>query len=333
MKTKDIAEFLAAELVGDPDVEITGMAAVDSAKTGDIVYLSKDVEVLSSASAAIVPKNFDRNSTIPLIKASDPKLAFTLLSGKIFPKSWPHGWHESAVVPEGTDVRASYIGPFVSIGAGTQIGEASIIHAGVRIGDNVTIKKCTVIYPNCVIYDGSTIGNDCVIQAGSTIGSDGFGYVKAENGEHRQFPQIGAVIIEDDVEIGANCTVDRGSLGITRIGRGTKIDNMVHIAHNVQIGERVLIAGQSGIAGSTVIEDDVVIAGQVGISDHVRIRSGAVIGAKSVVFPNKVIRSGVWAGIPVQPVEKYLRQTSLIKGLEGLNREVSELRKIKGDAS
>ncbi len=308
MKTKDIAEFLSAELAGDPDIEITGIASLDSARDGDVSFFSRTEEFSSSASAVIVPNSYERISPSALIKVEDPKLAFTLIARKLRPIVRPTGWDETAILPESDDIRASFIGPFVSIGAGTYVGESSYIHAGVKIGQNVTIKKCTVIHPNCVIYDNVEIGHDCVIHAGTVIGSDGFGYVKDVNGEHLQFPQAGSVVIGDKVEIGANCTIDRGSLGITEIGDGTKIDNLVHIAHNVKIGKRVLIAGQSGIAGSSVIEDGVVIAGQVGISDHVTIKSGAIIGAKSSVFPHKVIREGFWMGIPVEPIREYRKR-------------------------
>lgn len=308
MKTKEIAEFLTAELLGDPDIEISGIASLDSAGEGDVSFFSRSEKFSSSASVVIVPESYKHTSSTALIRARDPKVAFTLIAKELRPVVWPNGWDETAIIPEGDDIRASFIGPFVSIGAGTYVGESSCIHAGVKIGNNVTIKKCTVIHANCVIYDNVEIGHDCVIHAGTVIGSDGFGYVKDVDGEHLQFPQAGSVVIGDKVEIGANCTIDRGSLGITEIGDGTKIDNMVHIAHNVKIGKRVLIAGQSGIAGSSVLEDDVVIAGQVGISDHVTIRSGAIIGAKSSVFPHKVIREGFWMGIPVEPIKEYRKR-------------------------
>lgn len=319
MKTKEIAAFLSAELLGDPDIEITGIASLDSAGDGELAFSSKTDEFASSASAVIVPLNYERNSSAALIKAPNPKLAFILVANKLRPIMRPIGWDETAIIPEGEGVRASFIGPFVSIGTGTRVGDSSCIHAGVRIGSNVTIKKNTVIHPNCVVYDGVEIGDDCVIHAGTVIGSDGFGYVRDENGEHLQFPQAGSVVIGDKVEIGANCTIDRGSLGVTEIGDGTKLDNLVHIAHNVRIGRRVLIAGQSGIAGSSVIEDDVVLAGQVGISDHVIIRSGAIIGAKSSVFPHKIVREGFWMGIPVEPLREYRKR--IIQSRRSQNRD------------
>lgn len=320
MTTKEIAEFLGAELVGDPAVEILGVASLETAREGDIAFSSKCEVWATSASAVIVPANFDEDAVFPVIKTKTPKLAFALLAKKLvvhdqqyFEDGRPVFIAESAVV------KTVEVDAFASIAENAYIGEGSAIGGGVRIGRNVEIGKFTVIHPNCVIYDGVAIGRNCVIHAGTVIGSDGFGYVKDENGEHIQFPQVGSVVIGDNVEIGANCTIDRGSLGVTEIGDGTKIDNLVHIAHNVRIGKRVLIAGQSGIAGSSIIEDDVVIAGQVGISDHVTIKAGAIIGAKSSVFPHKVLAAGFWMGIPVQPIEDYKK------------RKIAERRRARSD--
>ena len=328
MKTKDIAAFLSADLVGDPEIEITGVASLDKATSRQLSFFQKGFDLTTLASAVITSNEFDLVTSCTLIKVQNPKLAFARIAQVLHPRTMERAWHETAVVPKGQDIQASYIGPHVSIGANASIGIDAQIHAGVRIGSNVSIGELTIIHPNCVIYDGVTIGANCVIHAGSVIGSDGFGYVKQENGEHLQFPQLGTVVVGDNVEIGANCCIDGGSLGVTNIGDGTKIDNLVHIAHNVQIGKRVLIAGQSGIAGSSVMEDDVVIAGQVGISDHVTIKAGAMIGAKSAVFPNKIVRAGFWMGIPVQPIEEYTKQTILIRNLERLKEEVDELRKL-----
>lgn len=326
MNTREIADFLAAELVGDPNIKITGVASLDSAGSSDISFFEKASEFSSSAAAVIVPVNFDLSHSCALLKADDPKLAFTRIAGQLIPREILQGRDETAVVAADCDVRASYIGAFVSIGSGSSVGEEAEVHAGVRIGKNVSIGKSTIIYPNCVIYDGSSIGQNCVIHAGTIIGSDGFGYVK-DDGKHRQFPQLGSLMIEDDVEIGANCTIDRGSLGSTIVGSGTKIDNMVHIAHNVKIGKRVLIAGQTGIAGSSVIGDDVILAGQVGISDHVTIEDGAIVGAKSSIFPNKIVKAGYWVGIPAQPHDDYLKEIAHRRGFAKLKIEFDDLMK------
>ncbi len=329
MKTKEIAEFLSAELAGDPAIDITSVASLGMAVAGDISFFSTPGEFVSGASAVIVPDSYDLASSCVLIKVTNPKLAFTRISRLLNPPQLMKGRHETASVSSKSKVRAAFIGSYVSIDDGSVIDEAAIVHTGVRIGKDVSIGTGTIIHPNCTIYNGVKIGSACVIHAGTVLGSDGFGYVQDESGEHLQFPQIGSLVIENNVEIGANCCIDRGSLGETRIGEGTKIDNMVHIAHNVQIGKRVLIAGQSGIAGSSVIEDDVVIAGQVGISDHVTIRSGAIIGAKSAVFPNKIVRAGFWSGIPVQPKDEYKKQISRLRNIEKLSDDIKKLKKLR----
>ena len=177
------------------------------------------------------------------------------------------------------------------------------------------------------IEDGCTIGNNVILHAGVVIGADGFGYVKDENGEYIKFPQIGTVVIEDNVEIGANTCIDRGALGETRIGEGTKIDNLVQVGHNVSIGKRCVIAAQTGISGSVTIEDDCVIGGQVGFGDHVTVKSGAVIGSQAGVLPGKIVRPGVWWGTPIQPLDEYKRQNAMVKGLERLRNDVKELKK------
>lgn len=330
MKIREIAELVSGELIGDGDAEVERVAKLSSAASGELAFVDKaDGDPTSEASCVIVPKDLEIAPPGNYILVNNPKLAFTIAARKL--RSWEPRFDESRpAISESADVRSAYIGSFVSIGDDSYIGEGCEIGDGVRIGRNVTIKKFSVIYPNCVIYDGVEIGYDCVIHAGTVLGSDGFGYVRDENGEHQQFPQAGTLVIEDNVEIGANCTIDRGSLGETRIGAGTKIDNLVHIAHNVVIGKRVLIAGQSGIAGSSTIGDDVVIAGQVGISDHVRIESGAVIGAKSVVFSNKVIKKGVWAGIPVQPMDEYKSQLAQLRGIGRLRVSLRRIQKHLG---
>ena len=328
MKTQEIADFLSAELVGDPDIEIVRIAALDTAVSGEIAFSDKSAEFDTGASAVLVPSGFDIPVSVTLIRAANPKLAFTLLASRLHPRIGNVLRHETAQISIDADVRASFIGPFVSIDSGTSIGESAELHASVQVGRNVTIGDRSIIYPNCVIYDGTRIGDDCVIHSGTVIGADGFGYVKDEKGGYHQFPQIGTVVIEDNVEIGANSCIDRGSLGETRIGQGTKIDNLVQIAHNVQIGKRVVIAAQTGISGSTVIEDDCIFGGQVGISDHALIKSGAIIGAQAGILPGKIVRPGVWWGTPVQPLDEYKRQNAHVKSLQRLKDDVKELKKL-----
>jgi UDP-3-O-[3-hydroxymyristoyl] glucosamine N-acyltransferase len=229
-------------------------------------------------------------------------------------------------IANSAEVLTEKIGAFVSVGENSVIKQDCSIGDGVRIGRGVSIGERSVIHQNCVIYDRVIIGAGCIIHAGTVIGADGFGYVKDETGEYIKFPQIGAVVIEDDVEIGANSCVDRGALGETRIGEGTKIDNLVQIAHNVRIGKRVIIAAQTGISGSSIIEDDCVIGGQVGMGDHVKVLSGSVIGSQAGVLPGKIVRPGVWWGTPIQPLDEFKIQNAHVKGLGRLKDEVKLLR-------
>ncbi len=328
MKTREIAEFLSAELVGDGDVEIERVAALAAATIGEVAFAEKaDVEISSSAACLIVPANFALQTTAPQIRVNDPKLAFARIGKKLHRYERRYFGAEHSIIAKSADVRTVEIGSFVTIGENSFIGEGCEIGDGVRIGKNVIIKKFTVLHPNCVIYDNVQIGSHCVLHAGTVVGAEGFGYVRDEKGEYHQFPQIGSVVVEDNVEIGANSCIDRGALGETRIGEGTKIDNLVQIAHNVQIGKRVVIAAQTGISGSTVIEDDCVIGGQVGMGDHARVQSGAIIGSQAGVLPGKIVRPGVWWGTPIQPLNEYKRQNAHVKGLERLKAEVKELKK------
>jgi UDP-3-O-[3-hydroxymyristoyl] glucosamine N-acyltransferase len=212
----------------------------------------------------------------------------------------------------------------VSISANTTVGEAAKIGsrtwiaAGCVIGADVEICEDCEIYPNVTIYSGTKIGTRVIVHAGAVLGSDGFGYVRdPASGRHEKFPQTGKLEIEDDVEIGANTTIDRGALEVTRVGRGTKIDNLVHIGHNCQIGENVIIAAQAGFSGSIVIEDNVVIGGQVGVGEHARIQQGVMVGAKSGVLPKKILRGkgiAFW-GTPARPLRGYLRDLAVLARL------------------
>jgi len=327
MKTREIAEFLGAELVGDGDVEIASVAALEMATQGQIAFVdSSDKEVVTDASCLIVPADF--KGSVTHIKVPDPKLAFARFARRLVGEQQPFGRSKSALIHEDAHVQADFVGNFVSIAENAQVGVGCVIHDGVRIGRNAVIGKLTIIYPNAVVYDNVQIGENCIIHAGCILGADGFGYVKDGAGNYEQFPQIGTLVIEDNVEVGANSCIDRGSLGETRIGEGTKIDNLVQIAHNVSIGKRVVIAAQTGISGSTVIEDDCVIGGQVGMGDHATVKSGAIIGSQAGVLPGKIVRAGVWWGTPVQPLDEYKRQNAHVKGLGRLKDEVAKLKAL-----
>lgn len=329
MKITEIADFLAGKLIANDDTEILRVAAIDTAQKGEITFIEKAETLFNTnASCIIVPQNFDIKVSFPLICVENPKLAFAKIAAKLHSPELRSGRHETAIIASHQqDIRADFIGAFVSIGENCNLSEGTRIYENVKIGNGTKIGRNTIIYPNCVIYDSVSIGDNCVIHAGAVIGADGFGFVRDGAEGYVKFPQIGTIFIEDNVEIGANTCIDRGALGETRIGAGTKIDNLVQIAHNVRIGKRVVIAAQTGISGSTIIEDDCVIGGQVGMGDHAIVKSGAVIGSQAGVLPGKIVRSGVWWGTPVQPLDQYKRQNAMIKGLERLRNEVSELKR------
>jgi UDP-3-O-[3-hydroxymyristoyl] glucosamine N-acyltransferase len=263
-----------------------------------------------------------------LIEVAKPKLAFALLAAVLHPPKRREPFvHPSAAIAESADIDLTvFVGPHVSVGEESRVGAGTRIEAGVVIGDNVTVGRDCVLHPGVTLYDDVTIGDRVILHAGVSIGADGFGYVRNDMGYHK-FPQRGTVIIEDDVELGAQTCVDRAALGQTRIGRGTKIDNMVHVGHNCDIGERVVIAAQTGISGSVTIEDDCVIGGQVGFGDHIRVQSGAVIGSKAGVLPGKIVRPGVWWGIPIQPLDEYKRLNAHLARVPEMREEIKELKR------
>ncbi len=334
MKTSEIASRLNGTLDGDPDLEIHSIADLESIKSNQLGFFSgavvsgKFVHIPEDA-CLIVPQKMAGSYPFATVRVEDPRTAFARISQFLVTRTVKAGTHETFVKGAGSRIEAEYIGAGVSIGRNSVVGSGVQIHAGARLGDDVEVGMNSVIHSNVTVYDNSRIGENCVLHAGAVIGAPGFGYVRDGN-EIIDFPQIGVVVLENRVEIGANTCVDRGALGETRIGEGTKIDNLVQVGHNVSIGKRVLIAAQVGISGSVVIEDEVVIGGQVGIADHVTIKKGAVIGARSAVFPGKIVRAGVWAGTPVQPIEKYKEQNALVRSLGRLKQEIKDLQKKLG---
>ncbi len=329
MKTRDIANFLGGQLSGDGEVVINGVAKLESASDGELAFVENaDRMAKTKASCLIVPVDFDETVECPTIRVADPKFAFASIAEVLHPPKERGGAvHPSAVIAGSAKLEPGvFIGAFVCVGENSTVSDGTQILDGAKVGENVTIGRDCVLFPNVVVEDGCIIGDRVILHSGAVIGADGFGFVRGPEG-YVKFPQIGTVVLEDDVEIGANTCVDRGSLGETRIGAGTKIDNLVQVAHNVQIGKRVVIAAQVGISGSSVIEDDCLLAGQVGIADHVRLMRGVAIGGQSGVLPGKIVRSGVWMGTPVQPLDEYKRQTVMVKRIERLREELKELKR------
>jgi len=332
----ELAEHVGGKLIGENAVVINGLSDLQTAIEGEVTYVEEEkffeTALTSLASCLLVPEGFVANG-LPkkvhkvFIEVARPKLAFARAAGLFYPpKKREPGIHPTAVVANSADIAlTAFVGPHVVVGEYSSVGAGSRLEAGVIVGASVTIGDECVIHPNAVLYDGVTIGNRVILHAAVCLGADGFGYVRDDMGYHK-FPQIGTVVIEDDVELGAGTCVDRAALGRTRIGRGSKLDNLVHVGHNCDIGERVVIAAQTGISGSVVIEEDAVIGGQVGFGDHTRVLKGAVIGSKAGILPGKIVRSGVWWGIPVQPLDEYKRQNAHVKRLPQMSEELKELR-------
>ncbi|HSP61879.1 MAG TPA: UDP-3-O-(3-hydroxymyristoyl)glucosamine N-acyltransferase [Pyrinomonadaceae bacterium] len=325
----ELAAHVGGHVFGDGNLVIHRVASLETAGGGEIAYV-EDAKFFaavsaSKASCVIAPAGSDLKAPCR-IEVKKPKLAFALVAEILHPpKQRAPEIHASSVIAPSAKVgKQVFIGAFVCVGENSAVGDGSQIRAGAKIGDNVSVGNDCVIHPNVFLEDGVTIGNRVILHAGVVIGADGFGYVRDEHGHHK-FPQIGTVIIEDDVELGAHTCVDRAALGRTRIGRGTKIDNLVHVGHNCDIGERVVIAAQTGISGSVTIEDDCIIGGQVGFGDHIRVQSGAIIGSKAGILPGKIVRPGVWWGIPIQPLEEYKRLNAHVSRLPHVRRELKEL--------
>lgn len=329
----ELAAHVGGRVRGDEMVRIRRVAALVEASEGDIAFV-EDARLLEGiknarASCLIVPEGAQVDAPC-VIEAAHPKLAFALIAELLYPpKKHAPTRHPTAIISESAEIDDNvYIGAHVVIGERTRIGRGTVIHAGVSLGDDVSIGSDCVLHPNVVLYDNVTIGSRVLLHAGVIIGADGFGYVPDEGNRRHKFPQIGTVLVEDDVEIGAGSCVDRGALGRTRIGRWAKIDNLVQIAHNVDVGERVVIAAQTGISGSTVIEDDALIGGQVGMGDHARVRRGAIIGSKAGILPGKIVRAGsVMWGIPARPLDEYKRLNAHWGRLPETRAEVETLRR------
>jgi UDP-3-O-[3-hydroxymyristoyl] glucosamine N-acyltransferase len=323
---QQIAEAVGARLQGDGGVEVGSVASIESASKDDLVFVEEEKylsRALQSGAGGVIAGEFATSSSgKPLLVSRYPKLTFARAAR--FLRDGNHdagnaGLHPSAVVHSSARLATGVVvEAYGVIGADAEIGESTRIGAGCVIGRGAKIGRGCEIYPKVTIYAGTMLGDRVTVHAGAVLGSDGFGYVRdAKSGGYEKFPQVGRLVIEDDVEIGANTTIDRGALDETRIGRGTKIDNLVHIGHNCRLGQNVVIAAQTGLSGSIVIENDVVLGGQVGIGEHARIEEGVMLGGQGGVLPNKVLRGkGVafW-GTPAQPVREYLKQLAALARL------------------
>jgi UDP-3-O-[3-hydroxymyristoyl] glucosamine N-acyltransferase len=322
-----LAEAIGARIAcGDPAAVLSGVADLDAATLSDLVFVEQEKDLpraLASRAGAIVAGEFACQHDAPgkaILVCAHPKLAFVRAAAHLCPppRRAP-GVQRSAVVHDSAVLGADVaIAERVTIEASVRIGDRTQIAPGVVIGDLCTLGEDCDIKPNVVIYPGTRIGNRVVVHAGAVLGADGFGFVPdPATGRYDKFPQVGWLEIGDDVEIGANATIDRGALGATVIASGTKLDDQVHLGHNVRVGRNVVMAAQVGIAGSSVIEDSVMMGGQVGIGDHAHVGEGVILGGQSGVLSRKELRGKgvVFWGTPAKPLKEYLKELAVLAGL------------------
>jgi len=326
-----IAELVAGQLVGDPLTLIDGVAPIDRASARHLTFLgvAKYARMLATSNAGVVlisPQLADTPGTVrSRVVVEKPQEALLSLLPRLHRvAAAPRGVHPTAVV--GTDVRLGRdvsIGPYAVLGDGVELGNAVVIGAHCVIGSGARLGDGVQLFPSVTVYSGTRIGNRVTVHAGARLGSDGFGYVQRE-GQHLKIPHIGGCVIEDDVEIGANTTIDRGSISDTVIGAGTKIDNLVQIAHNVRIGKACLIMAQVGIAGSVHVEDGCMLLGQVGVAGHSTIGKGARLAAQAGVFGD-IPAGETWSGYPARPHKEALRAQAALFRLPDLMRRIERL--------
>ncbi|MDE2681148.1 MAG: UDP-3-O-(3-hydroxymyristoyl)glucosamine N-acyltransferase [Verrucomicrobiota bacterium] len=327
----DIAVKLGGKVLGDHTMPLTGFQAADRARAGDLTFAENrtffERAEQSAASAIIIDKTFTSERKV-LIQVPSARIAFAKVVPLFYPEPGPPtGIHPSAIISEKAEVHPeACVGAHVIIGDGAKIGARTILHGNNYVDENCVIGEDCAIFHNVSLYPRTELGDRVRIHAGTIVGSDGFGYVQ-EGGKHLKVPQIGNVVIDDDVEIGANVTIDRGALGPTHIGKGTKIDNLVQIAHNVSTGENCLVVAQAGIAGSTKLGNYCTIAGQVGIAGHLRIGNHVTIAAQSGVMRD-INDGGKWWGIPAQPDKQMKRQLLALQKLPDLLRRYNRFEKF-----
>jgi UDP-3-O-[3-hydroxymyristoyl] glucosamine N-acyltransferase len=328
---EEIADFVNGEVVGNKKVVITGVAGIQDAHEGDITFLANPKYlpyIDKTAASAIITSRDIKDSSKPIIRTDNPSLAFTKVVSFIRPQDikQPKGIHPTAILGKnvslGKDVA---LGAHVVIEDNVSIGDKTVIYAGSFIGQDTKVGTDTLIHANVSLREGVTIGNNVVIDSGTVIGSNGFGFVTVE-GVHHRIPQVGTVIIEDNVDIGANVTIDRARFDKTVIGCGTKIDNLVHIAHNVIVGKNCLIVAQVGISGSTRVGNNVVLAGQAGIVGHITIGDNSVVMAQSGVSKSIPPDTYVW-GYPAKPANIAKRVNASVQNLPRLYNTVNEMKK------
>jgi UDP-3-O-[3-hydroxymyristoyl] glucosamine N-acyltransferase len=334
LTANELAVFLGAKLVGDGNSTVSGVALPESAKPEDLIYVESARHQRraehSAAKCLVAPEGLLLKNKTTLV-VDNPKLAFAKASTRLPSNFSPSpGIHASAIVASSAVLKANvFIGPYVVIEDEVEIGEGSVVEAFCFLGRGSSIGGKCRLHPRVTLYAGAKLSSRVEVHSGAVIGSDGFGYVFGE-GRHWKFPQVGTVEIGDDVEIGSNTTIDRGSLGVTGIEADVKIDNLVQIAHNVSIGAHSIVAAQTGISGSSTLGEGVNLAGQVGVGDHCKLEDGAIVGAQGGVPSGKTIRKGqkVW-GTPARPLEKFKKQYAALSRLPDLIERLKSIEKMK----
>ncbi|MFQ6109277.1 MAG: UDP-3-O-(3-hydroxymyristoyl)glucosamine N-acyltransferase [Candidatus Aminicenantales bacterium] len=328
---EELSRMLGCSFEGEGKTRIHGVASIERAKKGDLVFLvdRKYFPLLerSQASAAIIPLQ-EEYRRIPVIKSKNPYLTFIKAVSLFYKPYRPEpGIHPQALISSSAKIKKDVaVGPFVTIGDDVEIDSGTIIFPLVSIYPRVKIGRDVVIHSHVAIREETRIGNRVIIHNGAVIGSDGFGYLKAEDGSHTKIPQKGTVVIEDDVEVGANSTIDRAALGETIIRKGTKIDNLVQIAHNVEIGENTILAAQTGIAGSTNVGKNVIMGGQVGVTDHITIGDNVIVAAKSGI--SKSLPEGAFvSGSPHMDIRTWRKVWVLLPKLHELFKDMKKLKR------
>lgn len=327
----EIADIIDGEIAGDANLIITGLSGIQEAEDGDLSFVANAkyfaLARKTKASALIIPKNFK----IPkksAIRTENPSLAFARIASVVYNENIPplRGIHPTAVIADHVTMGDNVvIGPCAVIEDYAQIGRNTVIHSGCHVGARTLIGENCLIYPNVTIRERVCIGHRVIIHSGTVVGSDGFGFVQVD-GVHEKIPQIGTVIIGDDVEIGANVTIDRARFDKTVIGKGTKIDNLVQIAHNVHIGENCIIVSQVGISGSVSIGKGVILAGQAGVTGHLTIGDGVVVTAQSGVTKSIPAHTKI-AGFPARPNMVVLKEKAALSRLPVYIKKIQELAK------
>jgi UDP-3-O-[3-hydroxymyristoyl] glucosamine N-acyltransferase len=332
MTLHELAEALQCRLEGDAAIEIVRVSGIDQAQEGDVTfvdnprYIPRLASTRASAVIAADDLSIPSGSRFAVLRSRTPYVDFARAVALFLPSSAPaKGVDKLSMIAGDARIGADVsIGPFVTVAAGASVGARSVLYPHVAVGPGASVGDDCIIHSQCSIRERAVVGHRVILHDGVVVGSEGFGFAKQADGTHLKIPQGAAVVIEDDVEIGANSTIDRPAVGETRIQAGTKIDNLVHIAHGVSVGRRVLLAAQVGVSGSAVVEDDVILAGQVGVAGHLRVGKGAMATAQSGI-PNSVEPGAYVSGSPAMPHRDWLKASAIYRQLPALRKRVAEL--------